>query len=88
MADSTVNLQLLVSAAESQNPIWELAIKHDVQFASNSWQDLSFFDHNGENTKDFPLHYGLGAQRYKHLLSVAGGSKCSCFPHKLIIVIW
>lgn len=36
------------------NPIWKLAVKHNLTTQTNDWEDITFYDRNGVNTKEFP----------------------------------
>lgn len=48
------------SGKKLTNPIWKLAQKHGLKVETNNWEDLTFYDENGVNTKEFPKAYVLG----------------------------
>lgn len=53
------------------NPIYALALKHNITLTENNWDDLNFYDETGVNPKGFKERFDAASDSYDALVEGA-----------------
>lgn len=60
-----------IDKTQAVNPIYALALKHNISLAENNWDDLNFYDETGVNPNDFKERFDAAGDFYDALVDGA-----------------
>jgi hypothetical protein len=75
------------------NPIYDLALKHQLKTVRNNWDDITFYDRDGRNNDTFPEQFRKTVPRYERMIDGAGEDVIStgygsCHCSQVIVLIF